>query len=136
MPAALLSLPAGSATPVAMKLLQVALRGENLDRASAFYTELLGVPPAGRFGPLLFFRLGGVRLLVEQDASPALIYLWVEDLHDAMRRLPASAEVIEHPRLIYTHSDDSLGPTGAEEWHAALRDPEGNTVVLVAHTHP
>jgi methylmalonyl-CoA/ethylmalonyl-CoA epimerase len=119
-----------------MKLLQVALRGEDLDRAAAFYTALLGVGPAGRFGPLLFFRLGEVRLLIEQGASPALIYLFVDDLHDAMRRLPDAAEVVEHPRLIYTHSDDSLGPKGLEEWHAGLRDTEGNTVVLVAYTHP
>jgi methylmalonyl-CoA/ethylmalonyl-CoA epimerase len=118
-----------------MKLLQVALRAENLDRAAAFYSELLGVPPAARFGPLLFFRLADVRLLFEQGAGPALVYFEVPDLHEAMGRLPDSAEVIEHPRLIYTHSDNALGPAGAEEWHAGIRDPEGNTVVFIAYTH-
>ena len=119
-----------------MNLLQVALRGEDLDRAAAFYTELLGTPPAGRFGPLLFFRLGEVRLLVEQGAGAALIYLQVPDLGAAMDGLPPGTQVLEQPRLIHTHTDDALGPAGAEEWHAALRDPEGNTVVLVAYTGP
>ena len=97
-----------------MKLLQVALRGEDLDRAAAFYTELLGTPPAGRFGPLLFFRVGEVRLLLEKGAGAALIYLQVPDLGQALERIPAAAQVLEDPQLIYTHSDDALGPAGAE----------------------
>ena len=40
-----------------MKLIQVAQRAVDLDRASAFYSRLLGSAPSGRFDPpgLLFF---------------------------------------------------------------------------------
>ncbi|BDZ44621.1 VOC family protein [Naasia aerilata] len=115
-----------------MRLLQVALRAEAQERAAAFYTALLGAPPAGRFGPLLFFRIGDVRLLFEEGAAPALIYLEVPDLHAALAALPDGAAVVEAPRRIFVHPDDALGPERAEEWHGAFRDPEGNTVVLVA----
>src|SRR5213078_3332339 len=49
------------------RLVQVALRATDLDRAAAFYSELLGVEPSGRFEPpgLLFFDLDGVRLLLD-----------------------------------------------------------------------
>ena len=40
------------------EVLQVAQHAEDLDRAAAFYTRLLGAPPAARFDPpgLVFFR--------------------------------------------------------------------------------
>ena len=28
--------------------------------------------------------------------------------------------------MIFTHSDDSLGPAGTDEWHAFIRDSEDN----------
>ncbi len=119
-----------------MDLLQVALHADDLDRAAAFYTQLLGSDPAGRFDPpgLLFFRVGGARLLLERGAPPALVYLEVPDLTEALARVPGSAERLGPPQLIFTHRDDSLGPAGREEWHAGIRDPDGNLVVLVALT--
>jgi methylmalonyl-CoA/ethylmalonyl-CoA epimerase len=113
-------------------MLQVALAAEDQDRAAAFYSELLGTPPAGRFGSLLFFRVGEVRLLLEAGAPAALIYLLVPDLDAALAALPEGAVIVERPRRIFVHPDDSLGPAGTEEWHAAFRDPEGNSVVFVA----
>ncbi|TWH30512.1 hypothetical protein [Isoptericola variabilis] len=35
------------------------------------------------------------------------------------------------PHVIFTHADDSLGPAGADEWQAFVRDSEGNLVGLV-----
>ena len=117
-----------------MELLQVALHADDLDRAAAFYTQLLGTEPAGRFDPpgLLFFRVGRVRILVERGAPPALVYFEVPDLEAALARVPESAERLGEPQRIFTHTDDSLGPAGTEEWHAGFRDPDGNLVVLVA----
>lgn len=119
-----------------MRILQVALRAEDQERAAAFYTALLGRPPAARYGPLLFFRVGEVRLLFEEGVEPALIYLEVPELERALAALPQGTEVLQEPRRIFVHPDDALGPIRAEEWHAALRDPEGNTVVLVELRRP
>ena len=65
-----------------MDLVQVAQRATDLDRAAAFYSDLLGVPPTARFDPpgLLFFDLDGVRLLLDVNAPSALLYLRVDDI--------------------------------------------------------
>jgi predicted enzyme related to lactoylglutathione lyase len=117
-----------------MRLVQVALHAEDLDRAADFYTVLTERPPTARFDEagLLFFDLDGVRLLLERNAPASLLYLHVENVHDALERLDGLVDVISHPHRIFTHEDDALGPAGHEEWQAFIRDSEGNTVGLVA----
>src|SRR3954447_26570006 len=98
-----------------MELVQVAQRATDLDRAAAFYTDLLGTPPTARFEPpgLLFFDLGGVRLLLDVNAPSALLYLRVDDLDQTVRRLRAAGVSIEtEPHLLFRHVDDTLGPVG------------------------
>ena len=58
-------------------LVQVAQRAEDLGRASAFYADLLGAEPLATFDPpgLVFFDLGGVRLLLDKGAPSSLVYL-------------------------------------------------------------
>ena len=34
--------------------------------------------------------------------------------------------------MIFTHEDDALGPAGAKEWQAFVRDPDGNLVGLIS----
>ncbi len=117
-----------------MRLIQVAQRAVDLDRASAFYSRLLGSEPSGRFDPpgLLFFDLDGVRLLLDRSAPSSLIYLDVADLRRSVEELRASgANILQEPQLVYTHVDGSLGPAGTEEWMAFIEDSEGNTVGLV-----
>jgi methylmalonyl-CoA/ethylmalonyl-CoA epimerase len=119
-----------------MEVLQVAQHADDLDRAREFYTRLLGVQPSGFFDPpgLLFFQAGPVRLLLEQGAPSALLYLQVEDLEATVEVLRAEGvEIIAEPHLIFTHTDDRLGPAGTGEYMAFLRDSEGNTVGLVSH---
>jgi catechol 2,3-dioxygenase-like lactoylglutathione lyase family enzyme len=115
-------------------LLQIAQRAEDLSRASAFYESLLGVPPAAAFDPpgLLFFDLGGVRLLLERGAPTAVHYLRVTDLGSRIEALRSEGVTVEsEPHCIFVHTDDTLGPAGFEEWHAFIRDSEGNLVGLV-----
>ncbi|MGN6220667.1 MAG: VOC family protein [Microbacterium sp.] len=117
-----------------MRLLQVAQRADDLDRASAFYETLLGAPPTARFDPpgLLFFDLDGVRLLLDRNAPSALLYLRVDDVVATLERLGADVEVVSPPHVIFTHEDDTLGPAGHEEWQAFVKDSEGNTVGLIS----
>jgi methylmalonyl-CoA/ethylmalonyl-CoA epimerase len=116
-----------------MRLVQVALRAEDFDRAAAFYEELLGTPPTARFDPpgLLFFDVGGVRLMFGREGEPSLVYLGVDDVAETIKALRGRVEVISEPHVIFSHEDDTLGPAGMDEWQAFVRDPEGNSVGLV-----
>src|SRR3546814_6023223 len=78
-----------------MRLVQVAQRAEDLDRASEFYTVLLDAVPVARFDDagLVFFDLDGVRLLLDRNAPSSLIYLSVDNVHEAIERLDGIADV-------------------------------------------
>ncbi|MDQ6716461.1 MAG: methylmalonyl-CoA epimerase [Actinomycetota bacterium] len=118
-----------------MDLVQVAQHADDLDRAAEFYTRLTGTGPAGWFDPpgLLFFDLGGVRLLLERPAASATLYLRVASVRQRVDELRAlGVTVVGEPQVIFTHPDDRLGPVGTVEWQAFIRDSEGNLVGLVS----
>lgn len=116
-----------------MRLAQIAIHADDLNRAQAFYTTLLGVGPRGRFDPpgLLFFDLDGTRLLLERAGPKATIYLQVDNVASQLDAIRAVATVLSEPHLVFTHEDDALGPAGTQEWQAFVADSEGNTVGLV-----
>ena len=119
-----------------MDVFQVAQRAVDLDRASEFYSWLLGAQPIGRFDPpgLLFFQVGATRLLLDRVAPSALVYLRVDDVRSAIERCRQRGVPVESdPHVIFSHEDDSLGPAGHDEWMAFITDSEGNTVGLVSH---
>ncbi len=119
-----------------MEIVQVAQHADDLNRAAAFYEALLGAPPAARFEGqgLLFFNVGISRLLLEKAARSALIYLQVDDVRVSIDELHArGVEIIDAPHVIFSHTDDTLGPAGTDEWMAFIRDSEGNTVGLVSY---
>jgi len=117
-----------------VRLVQVALRATDLDRAATFYARLVGAEPIGRFEPpgLLFFDLDGTRLLLDANAPSSMLYLEVDDVRAAVDRLRHDVEITTEPHEIFTHEDDRLGPAGTTEWQAFFTDSEGNTVALVS----
>jgi len=120
-----------------MHLQQIAQHADDLDRAADFYTMLLQQVPLARFDPpgLLFFDLDGTRLLLDRNAPSALVYLRVDNVHETLERLDGDVEVVGAPHVIFTHTDDRLGPVDHEEWQAFIRDSEGNTLGLIAFQH-
>lgn len=117
---------------------QVAQHADDLDRATAFYTEVLGCELISRFDPpgLAFLKLGETRLLLEKNAPSALIYLRVEDVQATVARLRGDGVTIDtEPHLIHRDDNGTFGPPGWEEWMAFFRDSEGNLVGL-ASRHP
>lgn len=117
-----------------MTLVQVAQRAEDLERATRFYTELLGHAPLATYDPpgLVFFDLGGTRLMLETRAPSAVLYLRVDDVDVEITRLEAAGVTItQRPHEIFRHDDDTLGPTSTAEWQAFIVDSEGNSVGLV-----
>jgi methylmalonyl-CoA/ethylmalonyl-CoA epimerase len=122
-----------------VRLIQVAQHAQDLNRAAAFYAQLLGVQPTATYDPpgLLFFDLDGVRLLLERGAPSSVLYFEVDDVASAVRTLQGrGVEVIAAPHVIYHHADDKLGPAGTDEWMAFIKDSEGNTVGLVSRLAP
>ena len=122
-----------------MNIVQVAQHAEDLSRAAEFYTRLTGSGPTGRFEPpgLLFFDLGGVRLLLEQGAPSATLYLKVDSVRERIEQLRADGVAIEaEPHVIFAHVDVSLGPAGTVEWQGFIRDSESNLVGLVSLEPP
>ncbi|NUO34355.1 MAG: methylmalonyl-CoA epimerase, partial [Dermatophilaceae bacterium] len=98
------------------------------------YAALLGAEPLAIFDPpgLVFFDVGGARLLLDVGAPSALIYLGVDDIDAMVERLrSAGVEVRSEPHVIFGHDDDTLGPVGTDEWMAFVVDSEGNLVGLV-----
>ena len=49
---------------------QIALPVADVDRAEAFYGQVMGLRKLYRFGDLSFFDCAGVRLLLEKSAGP------------------------------------------------------------------
>jgi len=118
-----------------MRLVQVAQHASNLRRAAEFYSALLGTEARALFDPpgLLFFDLDGVRLLLEAGAPSSLLYLSVPDVRISVEELrDRGVEIVAEPHVIFSHTDDHLGPAGTDEWMAFIRDSEGNTVGLVS----
>jgi methylmalonyl-CoA/ethylmalonyl-CoA epimerase len=118
---------------------QVGLHAEDLDRAEAFYRNVLGARFVARYDPpgLLFFDLGGVRLLLEHGAPASLLYLRVPDIEATWAELLAAGVTTEsEPHVIHKDDAGEFGPPGNEEWMAFLRDSEGNLVGLVEQRLP
>jgi methylmalonyl-CoA/ethylmalonyl-CoA epimerase len=122
-----------------LELHQVAQRAKDLDRAVDFYTAVLGGELIARFEPpgLAFIRMGGVRLLLEQAAPSALIYLRVADVRVSIDRLrEANVTVETEPHLVHVDTDGAFGEKGWQEWMAFIRDSEDNLVGLASRHAP
>ena len=114
-------------------LRQVAQKADDLDASVAFYRDVLGLRLIARFDPpgLAFFDLDGVRLLLDHEAPPALLYLHVADVDAAHEELVAAGVAFEHPpATIFSDDEGQFGPAGQEERMAFFRDPNGNLVAL------
>ena len=122
-----------------MRLLQIALHADDLDRAEAFYRDVLGLRFIARFDPpgLVFFDLDGTRLLLEGNASSTVLYLAVADIDEAVARLQsAGVELVAEPHRIHRDDDGTFGTAGTEEWMAFFRDSEQNLLAYVERRPP
>jgi len=113
---------------------QVAQGAEDLDRASAFYADLLGQEPVARYDPpgLVFFDLAGTRLMIEVGSPGSLLYLRVDDVRTRVEALRAAGVTVEEEaHEIFPDPTGTFGPPGGSEWLAFIRDSEGNLVGLM-----
>lgn len=122
-------------------LRQVSQFASDLDRAVAFYGDVLGLRLIARPGNLAFFDLDGVRLFFEvgegDTGHGSVLYLTVDDIHSARSALEDRGVMFEdEPHLIHRDETGTFGPAGEEEWMTFFRDSEGNLLALSARQRP
>jgi predicted enzyme related to lactoylglutathione lyase len=120
-------------------LKQVLQPVNDLDRAVAFYRDTLQLSFIGQFGPLAFFHLDGVRLLLERGdgASGSVLYFDVADIRAAREELASRGVTFEQePHLVHRDDTGVFGRAGAETWMAFFRDTEGNVLSIACSDQP
>lgn len=114
-------------------LRQVGQPVADLDRAIAFYRDVLGLRLIANPGSLAFFDLAGVRLFMEKGpaGSGSVLYFAVPDIHQARQHLESrGVGFVDAPHVIHRDADGTFGPAGEDEWMTFFRDSEGNLLAL------
>ena len=111
---------------------QIAINAHDVDRATAFYRDVLGLRHLFRAGQLSFFDCGGVRLMLDRPERPefdhpgSILYFLVEDIQAAFQRLKAAGTKFEdEPHFLARMPDHDL-------WMTFFRDTEGNLLALMS----
>jgi predicted enzyme related to lactoylglutathione lyase len=114
------------------RIMQVAINVHDIDRATKFYGEVLGLPHLFRAGNLSFFDCGGTRLMLTTAENPrfdhpgSLLYFQVSNIQAAFERLKSTAVKFEdQPHLIAHMSNHDL-------WMTHFQDTEGNDLALMS----
>jgi catechol 2,3-dioxygenase-like lactoylglutathione lyase family enzyme len=114
------------------RIAQIAIRVHNVDRAVAFYRDILELRFLFRAGNLAFFDCGGVRILLDKpddaefDHPSSVIYFNVADIQSAFATLTErKVETIRQPHVIAR-----LG--NRDVWMAFFRDPDRNVLSLTS----
>ena len=109
------------------RIAQIAIRVHNVDRAVAFYRDILELRFLFRAGNLAFFDCGGVRILLDKpddaefDHPSSVIYFNVADIDAAVKRVKAGGgQLLEGPIEV---------PDGS--WIVRCMDPQGAIFALV-----
>lgn len=111
---------------------QISIIVKDVERATAFYRDVLGLPLLFTVPGMAFFDCGGVRLMLGTPSSPeydhpsSILYFRVPDIQAGYQRLlQHSVEIVAPPRLI--------APMPAYDlWMTAFRDSEGNIHQLMS----
>jgi len=111
---------------------QISIIVKDVERATAFYGDVLGLPLLFTVPGMAFFDCGGVRLMLGTASSPeydhpsSIFYFRVADLRAAYRRLVEHrVEIVAPPRLIAAMPAHDL-------WMTAFKDGEGNIHQLMS----
>jgi methylmalonyl-CoA/ethylmalonyl-CoA epimerase len=112
---------------------QIAINAHDVERASAFYQDVLGLQLLFKAGPgLAFFDCGGVRLMLTRPEKPefdhpsSILYFAVADIHAAHEKMKGNGVRFEdEPHLLAKMPDHDL-------WMVFFRDSEGNLMGLMS----
>jgi methylmalonyl-CoA/ethylmalonyl-CoA epimerase len=110
---------------------QIAITVKQLDRAVAFYRDVLGLAFLFEAGQMAFFDCGGTRLMLgpseNRDSTwSSIIYYMTSDIQSSAELLTVRGVHFESPpRMIAKMPDHQL-------WMAFFRDSEGNLAALMS----
>lgn len=115
---------------------QIAIPVHDIERATAFYREQLGLPFLFTAGKLAFFDCGGVRLMLDVPEKPefdhpsSILYFAVRDITAAYRRMQSGGVQFEdEPHVIARMAGHDL-------WMTFFRDSENNLLALMSEVKP
>ena len=111
------------------RIAQVGMMVKDLDAATAFYRDKLGVKHLFTAPGMAFFDVGGIRLMLGQATAeyPASTFLYykVDDIDSAAATLLSRGVImVEAPELAHR-------APGMELWLAQFKDLDGNVVFLM-----
>lgn len=112
---------------------QIAVNAKDVERATAFYRDTLGMKLLFQAPPqLAFFDCDGVRLMLsapsedEFDHASSVLYFRVNDIREAHEELSRRGVVFrDQPHLVAKLPDHEL-------WMTFFRDSEDNTLALMS----
>jgi methylmalonyl-CoA/ethylmalonyl-CoA epimerase len=115
------------------RLGQIQIRAHDVERASGFYENVLGLKLLFKAPPgLAFFDCGGVRLMLDRPEKPefdhasSILYFSVADIKAAHARMKESGVRFEdEPHMIARMPDHDL-------WMTFFRDSEENLLALMS----
>jgi catechol 2,3-dioxygenase-like lactoylglutathione lyase family enzyme len=110
---------------------QIAISVKDVERATAFYRDVLGMKFLFQFPGMAFFDAGGVRLYLARPEKPefdhtSILYYRVPSIQEAVTTLEGRGVRFGEPAHI-VHQDDRH-----ELWMASFQDSEGNNAVLMS----
>ncbi len=115
---------------------QIAISVNDLERATSFYRDKLGMKYLFTANGMAFFDNGGIRLLLTRlekaSSGPTgfVVYFKVGDIHEAYRTLTArGVRFEEEPELAARTEKFDL-------WLACFKDPENNNLCLLSEVSP
>lgn len=108
---------------------QIGILVKDLEAATAFYRDKLGLKHLFSAPGMAFFDVGGIRLMLGQATAeyPAATFLYykVDDIDSAAAALKARGVIqVEAPELAHR-------APGMELWLAQFKDMDGNVVFLM-----
>lgn len=111
---------------------QISITVHNIERATKFYRDVLGMNFLFSVPKMAFFSCGEARLMLavpekaEFDHPASIIYYRVANIHDSHKILSSRGVQFEtDPHLVHKAEDHEL-------WMAFFRDTEGNLLALMS----
>ncbi|MEP3891230.1 MAG: LuxR C-terminal-related transcriptional regulator [Hellea sp.] len=108
---------------------QVARNVTDVEKATDWFRDILGLEHLYSFGDLSFFNCMGTRIFLNKGnpKTNSILYFAVENIHQAhVALISRNVDIISAPHMIHKHDD------GTEEWMSFFNDMDGQPLGLMS----